>query len=56
MIGDDRALTKPSYANFMADYGTACCTFKHGAIQGFIAGLFLELPIIRTNALFKNRS
>ena len=56
MIGGDPALAKPSYVNFMADYGTAFRTFKHGALHGFIAGLFLALPVIGTNALFEKRS
>jgi hypothetical protein len=56
MVGGDPALAKPSYANFMTDYGTAFRTFKHGLLHGFIAGLFLALPIIGTNALFEKRS
>jgi hypothetical protein len=28
-------------------------TFKHGALHGFLSGLFLALPIIGTNALFE---
>ncbi|WP_339918735.1 DUF1761 domain-containing protein [uncultured Flavobacterium sp.] len=56
MIGGDPTLAKPSYVSFMADYGTAFRTFKHGLLHGFIAGLFLALPIIGTNALFEKRS
>ncbi|TDE06238.1 DUF1761 domain-containing protein [Flavobacterium hiemivividum] len=56
MIGGDPTLAKPSYANFMADYGTAFRTFKHGMLHGFMAGLFLALPIVGTNALFERRS
>ncbi|CAM2788760.1 Protein of unknown function [Flavobacterium frigoris] len=55
-ISGDPALAKPSYANFMADYGTAFRTFKHGLLHSFIAGLFIALPIIGTNALFEKRS
>jgi hypothetical protein len=47
---------KPSFAAFMADYGTAYRTFKHGALHGFISGLFFALPIIGINALFERRS
>ena len=50
------ASAKPSFAAFMADYGTAYRTFKHGALHGFMAGLFLALPIIGTNALYERRS
>jgi hypothetical protein len=56
MVDGDPTLAKPSYANFMADYGTAFRTFKHGMLHGFMAGLFLALPIIGTNALFEKRS
>ncbi len=56
MIGGDPSVAKPSYATFMADYGIAFRTFKHGALHGFFAGLFLALPIIGTNALFEKRS
>lgn len=47
---------KPSFASFMADYGSAYRTFKHGALHGFMAGLFFALPVIGTNALFERRS
>ncbi|UQD55009.1 DUF1761 domain-containing protein [Flavobacterium sp. K5-23] len=56
MVGGDAASAKPSYEAFMADYGTAFRTFKHGALHGFLTGLFLALPIIGTNALFEKRS
>ncbi|MCD0467616.1 DUF1761 domain-containing protein [Flavobacterium sp. ENC] len=47
---------KPSFAAFMADYGTAYRTFKHGALHGFISGLFFALPVIGVNALFERKS
>ena len=56
MIGGDPAIALPSYEAFMADYGTAFRTFKHGALHGTIAGLFIALPIIGTNALFERKS
>jgi hypothetical protein len=56
MIGGDPAIAKPSYLSFMADYGTAFRTFKHGALHGFMAGLFFAFPIIGTNALYERRS
>lgn len=58
MIGGnpDPALVKPSFAEFMADYGSAYRTFKHGALHGFMSGLFLALPMIATNALYERRS
>jgi hypothetical protein len=56
MVGGDPTLAKPSFEAFMADYGTAFRTFKHGMLHGFIAGLFLALPIVGTNALYEGRS
>jgi hypothetical protein len=56
MIGGDPEVAKPSYNAFMADYGTAFRTFKHGALHGFMTGLFLALPMIGTNALYERRS
>nr|WP_281226672.1 DUF1761 domain-containing protein [Flavobacterium aquiphilum] len=46
----------PSFKAFMADYGTAFRTFKHGAFHGFISGLFFAFPVIAINALFERKS
>lgn len=35
--------------------GDAFRTFKHGALHGFVTGLFLVLPILGTNALFEQK-
>lgn len=56
MIGGDLSTAKPSYDAFMADYGTAFRTFKHGALHGFLTGLFLAFPMTATNALFERKS
>ncbi|MFV8344894.1 DUF1761 domain-containing protein [Flavobacterium sp. ZB4P13] len=56
MVGGDPSIAKPSYEAFMADYGSAFRTFKHGALHGFLTGLFLVLPVIGTNALYEKRS
>ena len=56
MIGGDPSIAKPSYEAFMADYGNNFRTFKHGALHGFMTGLFFALPIIGTNALYERRS
>ena len=56
MVGGDPSIAKPSYEAFMADYGMAFRSFKHGALHGFMTGLFLALPIIGTNALYERRS
>jgi hypothetical protein len=56
MIGGDPTIAKPSFAAFMTDYGTAFRTFKHGALHGFMSGLFLALPLIGTGAMYEKRS
>lgn len=56
MIGGDPSIAKPSYEAFMTDYGNAFRTFKHGALHGFMTGLFFALPLIGTNALYERRS
>jgi hypothetical protein len=50
------ASAKPSFTAFMADYGTAYRTFKHGALHGFITGLFFALPMLAINGLFERKS
>ncbi|MDU8884688.1 DUF1761 domain-containing protein [Yeosuana sp. MJ-SS3] len=55
MVGGDLSTAKPSFQAFMDDYGTAYRTFKHGALHGVIAGIFIALPIIGTNALFERK-
>lgn len=56
MIVGDSTIAKPSSHAFMTDYGLAFRTYKHGALHGFMTGLFLALPIIGTNALYERRS
>lgn len=58
MIGgpDMIASAKPSYSAFLADYGAAFRTFKHGALHGFLSGIFLALPIVSINGLFERKS
>ena len=58
MVGGPPMLesAKPSFAAFMADYGTAYRTFKHGALHGFMAGLFFAFPIVGINGLFERKS
>ena len=45
----------PSYEAFMADYANEFRTFKHGAFHGVLAGIFVALPILGTNALFERK-
>ena len=56
MIGGDPTKALPSYRAFMSDYGTAFRTFKHGALHGFMTGLFFALPVIGVGALYERRS
>lgn len=56
MVGGDVDNALPSYAAFMADYGMAYRTFKHGALHGAMSGFFVALPIIGTNALFERKN
>lgn len=56
MIGGDPTLAKQSYVAFLADYGDAFRTFKHGALHGFMSGLFIALPITAINGLFEQKS
>jgi len=55
MVGGDPSAALPSFQAFMDDYGTAYRTFRHGALHGVIAGIFIALPIIGTNALFERK-
>ena len=58
MIGgpDFIATAKPSYAAFLVDYGDAFRSYGHGALHGFLSGIFIALPIIAINGLFEMRS
>ncbi|WNM19138.1 DUF1761 domain-containing protein [Flavobacterium capsici] len=56
MIGGDVTQAKQSYVDFMTDYGSAYRTFKHGALHGFMSGVFIAFPIIGTNGLFEHKS
>lgn len=56
MINGDVSKALPSYAAFMNDYENAFRTFKHGALHGFMAGLFLAVPIVGINCLFEQKS
>ena len=56
MVGGDPELAKPSYAAFLADYGDAFRTFKHGALHGTILGVGLVFPVIAINGLYSHKS
>jgi Protein of unknown function (DUF1761) len=42
--------------DFMDKYGNNFRTFKHGALHGFITGLFIGFPIMAVNGLFERKS
>jgi len=42
--------------NYMAAYGDTYRTFKHGALHGFMTGLFFALPVLGVGALYERRS
>jgi hypothetical protein len=58
MVGGPPLIEKaqPSFRAFMADYGSAYRTFKHGALHGFMSGLFFAFPVIGINSLFERKS
>lgn len=56
MTGGDVAAALPSYSVFMSDYGTAFRTFKHGALHGFMTGLFMLLPVTGINSLHHTKN
>ena len=41
--------------DFMTKYGSNFRTFKHGALHGTMAGLFMALPILGINAMFERK-
>lgn len=41
--------------DFMAKYGNNFRTFKHGALHGFMAGLFIAMPVLAINSMFENK-
>jgi hypothetical protein len=56
LTGGDVENALPSFQAFMDDYGDAFRTFKHGVFHGVLAGIFIALPILGTNALFERKS
>lgn len=51
--GNDK---NPDFLEFMRLHGDVYRTFKHGALHGFMSGLFLALPITAINGLFEQKS
>jgi hypothetical protein len=44
------------FSSLIEKYGTNFRTLKHGALHGFLTGVFLVLPIVGTSSLYENRS
>jgi len=45
-----------TYKDIMDKYGNEFRTFKHGALHGFMASVFVILPVIAINAMFERKS
>tara|TARA_R110002073_G_scaffold103234_2_gene233726 strand:+ start:24643 stop:25140 length:498 start_codon:yes stop_codon:yes gene_type:complete len=43
------------FEDFMAKYGENYRTFKHGALHGTLAGVFIILPILAIQAMFERK-
>jgi hypothetical protein len=56
MIGGDVTKGSQSFVDFMAEYGTAFRTYKHGALHGLMSGIFFAFPMIAVNGLFERKS
>ena len=58
MIGakEDVAKNSVSYNAFMAEFGNAYRTFKHGALHGTMLGLFFVFPVIAINGLYSHKA
>lgn len=54
--GGDTDQAGPAYQAFMAEHGMKFRTFKHGALHGFMTGLFFTFPLIAINAMFERKS
>ncbi|REJ80899.1 MAG: DUF1761 domain-containing protein [Bacteroidetes bacterium] len=55
-FGDPTSEVGMLHASIMEKYGNNFRTFKHGAFHGFLAGIFIVLPILGTNAMFERKS
>ena len=48
--------TDPALLAFLEVHGEMFRTFSHGALHGFLASLFITVPVIATNCLFEQKS
>ncbi len=49
------AASQAEMEGLLATYGDRFRSFGHGALHGAIAGLFIVLPVLGTNALFERK-
>lgn len=60
-LANEPGLADPStpigayFADFMTKYGHNFRTFKHGALHGALAAIFVAMPIIGTAAVFESK-
>lgn len=53
---DIKGVDPSVWENYYAAYGQTYRSFKHGALHGFISGLFFALPVVGMGALYEQRS
>ncbi len=53
--GDESAESVAFLKSFMETHGHKFRSFKHGALHGALAGFFIVLPVLGTNALFERK-
>ncbi len=56
MVGGDATLAKPSFSEFMKDYGMVFRSFGHGALHSSMTAFFLIFPVLAINAMFERKS
>lgn len=62
LVADQPGLDDPNSAvrqlidPVLKEYGNSFRTFKHGALHGTLAALFISLPILGVNALFEGKN
>ena len=54
-ISDPNSAISVYLIDFMDNYGNNFRTFKHGALHGFLAGVFFATPVIGMSSLFEQR-
>ena len=55
-VMDDGSDAKLFAADYLMKYGNEFRSFGHGALHGFMMGLFVLIPALGTNALFERKS